>query len=78
MLISASWLNRLRLKLRILFDVRGSVHLTLLTKKPNKIQQSIKILLFLILNEAQRVSGETPPIISSLKLHKQSLVLRTW
>jgi len=36
---------------------------------------SIKILLFLILNEAQHVSGDTPPIIRSLKLHKQHLDL---
>ena len=42
------------------------------------MQQCIKILLFLILNEAQRVSGDTPPIIWSLKLHKQPLVLHTW
>jgi hypothetical protein len=42
------------------------------------MQQFIKMLLFLILNEAQHVSGDTPPIISSLKLHKQPLVLHTW
>jgi len=42
------------------------------------MQQCIKILLFLILNEAQHVSGDTPPIIRSLKLHKQPLVLHTW
>jgi len=42
------------------------------------MQQCIKILLFLILNEAQHVSGDTPPIIRSLKLHKQALVLHTW
>ena len=42
------------------------------------MQQCIKILLFLILNEAQHVSGETPPIIRSLKLHRQPLVLHTW
>ena len=42
------------------------------------MQQSIKILLFLVLNKAQHVSGDTPPIIRSLKLHKQPLVLRTW
>jgi hypothetical protein len=42
------------------------------------MQQCIKILLFLILNEAQHVSGGTPPIIRSLKLHKQRLVLHTW
>jgi len=28
--------------------------------------------------EAQHVSGETPPIIRSLKLHWQPLVLHTW
>jgi len=39
------------------------------------MQQSIKIfLLFLILDEAQHVSGDTPPIIRSLKLHQQPLV----
>jgi hypothetical protein len=61
-------------------DARGFVHhSTILTeKKPNKMQQCIKILLFLILNEAQHVSGDTPPIIRSLKLHKQPLVLHTW
>ena len=48
------------------------------SEKPNKMQQCIKILLFLILYEAQPVSGDTPPIIRSLKLHKQSLVLHTW
>jgi len=48
------------------------------SEKPNKMQQCIKILLFLILNEAQHVSGDTPPIIRSLKLHKQPLVLHTW
>jgi len=42
------------------------------------MQQCIEILLFLVLNEAQHVSGDTPPIIGSLKLHKQPLVLFTW
>jgi hypothetical protein len=37
-----------------------------------------KFLLFLILNEVQHVSGHTPSIIRSLKLHKQLLVLHTW
>ena len=46
-------------------------------EKPNKIQQCIKMLLFILLNEAQHVSGDTPPIIRSLKLHKQPLVLHT-
>jgi len=59
-----------------LHNVRGSMHhSTILTEKPNKMQQFIKILLFLILNEAQHVSGATPHIIRSLKLHKQPLVL---
>ena len=39
------------------------------------MQQCTKIILFLILNEAQHVSGDTTPFIRSLKLHKQSLVL---
>jgi len=42
------------------------------------MQHCIKILLFLILNEDQHVSDDTPPIIRSLKLHKQPLVLHTW
>jgi len=41
------------------------------------MQQCIKILLFLILYEAQHVSGDTPTIIRSLKLHKQPLVSYT-
>jgi len=35
------------------------------------MQQFIEIELFLILNKAQHVSGGTPPINRSLKLHKQ-------
>jgi hypothetical protein len=55
------------------------VHIFSYSEKPNKVQQCIKIfLLFLILNEAQHVLGYTPPIIRSLKLHQQPLVLRTW
>jgi len=30
------------------------------------------------LHEAQHVSGDTPPIIRSLKLHRQPLVFHTW
>jgi len=30
------------------------------------------------LYEAQHISGDTPPIIGSLKLHWQPLVLHTW
>jgi len=42
------------------------------------MQQFIKILLFLVLNEALHVLGDTPPIIRSLKLHKQPPVVHTW
>jgi len=56
----------------------ATVYLNSYSEKSNKMQQYIKILLFFILNEAQHVSGDTPPIIRSLKLHKQSLVLHTW
>jgi len=39
------------------------------------MQQCIKILLFFILNEAQHISGDTPPIVRGLKPHKQPLGL---
>jgi hypothetical protein len=42
------------------------------------MQEFIKILLFLILNKAQHFSGDTPPIIRTLKLHKQPLVSHKW
>jgi hypothetical protein len=47
-----------------------------LQKNPTRCNSVSKFLLFLILNEAQHVSGDTPPIIRSLKLHKQPLALR--
>ena len=54
-------------------------HSTILTEQtPSTMQQCIQILLFLILNEAQHVSDDTLPIIRSLKLHKQPLILHTW
>jgi hypothetical protein len=49
--------------------------LFLLTDKSNKMQHCIKMLLFLTLNKVQHVSDDTLPIIKSLKLHKQPLVL---
>jgi len=59
------------------FDVRGSVHhsTNLTVKNPTGCNSVIKILLSLILNKAQHVSGYTPPIIRSLKLHNQPLVM---
>jgi hypothetical protein len=67
--MSQSLLVVLVIKCVIKLDIRGSVHHSAVPyKKNNKMQQYIKILLFLILNEAQHVSGATPPIIRSLKL----------
>jgi len=60
-------------------DVRGSVHHSTIHKK--KIQQGATMYQnFIIpyLYEAQHVSGDTPPIIRSLKLHWQPLVFHTW
>ena len=42
------------------------------------MQQCIKIFIIPYLYEAQHVSGDTPPIIRSLKLHWQPLVFHTW
>ena len=41
------------------------------------MQQCIKIFIISYLYEAQHVSGNTPPIIRSLKLHLQPLVFHT-
>jgi len=46
-------------------------------KKSNKMQQCIKIFIIPYFYEAQYVSGDTPPIIRSLKLHWQPLVFHT-
>ena len=60
-------------------DVRGSVHHSSIRKeKSNKEQHCIKIFIIPYLHEAQHVSGHTPPIIRSLKLHWQPLVFHTW
>jgi len=42
------------------------------------MQQGNKIFIISYLCEAQHVSGDTPPIIRSLKLHWQPLVFRRW
>jgi hypothetical protein len=60
-------------------DVHGSMHhSTIYKEKSNKIQQCIKKFIIPYLYEAQHVSGDTPPIIRSLKLHWQPLVFHTW
>jgi hypothetical protein len=42
------------------------------------MQQCIEIFIIAYSYEAQHVSGDTPPIISSLKLRWQPLVFHTW
>ena len=65
--------------MRAKFDVSGSVpHSTIHKEKSNKMQQRIKIFIIPYLYEAQHVSGDTPPIIRSPKLHWQPPVFHTW
>jgi len=60
-------------------DVCGSLrYSTIRKKKPDKMQQCIKIFIIPHLYEAQHVSGDIPPIIRNLKLHWQPLVFHTW
>jgi hypothetical protein len=42
------------------------------------MEQCIRIFIIPYLYEAQHVSGDTPPIIRSLKLHWKPLVFHTW
>jgi hypothetical protein len=53
-------------------------HGTIRKEKSNKMQQCINIFIIPYLYEAQHVSGDTPPIIRSLKLHWQRLVFYMW
>jgi hypothetical protein len=43
--------------------------ITVHKEKSNTMQQCIKIVIIPYLYEAQQVSGDTPPITRSLKLH---------
>ena len=47
-------------------------------EKSNKMQQCTKILIIPYLYEGQHVSGDKRPIIRSLKLYWQPLVLHSW
>jgi hypothetical protein len=47
-------------------------------EKSKKMQKYIKNFIIPYLYEAQHVSGDIPPVIKSLKLHWQPLVLYTW
>jgi hypothetical protein len=42
------------------------------------MQQCTKLFIIPCLHEAQHISGNTPPIIRSLKLHWQPLAFHTW
>jgi len=67
--------------LRCKLDVRGSVHHSIIHKEnPTRCNSVSKYQNFIVsyLYEAQHVSGDTPPIIRSLKLHYQPLILHTW
>jgi len=68
----------LKIKALKILDVCGSVHRSTIHKE--EIQQDATMYQnFIIpyLYEAQHVSGDTPPIIRSLKLHWQPLVFHT-
>ena len=64
--------------IRLDVDVSGPVHHSTIHKEKNQ-QDATKYLNFIIpyLYETQHVSGDTPPIIRSLKLHWQPLVFHT-
>jgi len=69
--------RRLEKMLSKKFDVRGSVHYSIIhIENPTRCNSVSKFVLYLY--EAQHVSGDTPPIIRSLKLYQQPLVLHTW
>jgi len=53
-------------------------HSKIRKEKSNKMQQSKKIFIIPYLYKAQHVSGDTPPVIRSLKLHWQPLVFNKW
>jgi len=71
--ITTFWRNHFLREL----DVHGSLHHITIHKKSNTVQQCIKCFISPYLCEAQRVSGDTPPIIRSLKLHWQPLVMHS-
>jgi hypothetical protein len=50
----------------------------IIIKKNSTRCSNINIFIIPYLYEAQHVSGDTPPIIRSLKLHWQPLVFQTW
>jgi len=62
--ISITWQTTCRKR-----DVRGSVHHSIIHKENPKRCNSSSKCIIPYLYEAQHVSGDTPPIIRSIKLH---------
>jgi len=60
------------------FDVPGSLHHSTIHKKIQQDAITYQTFIIPYLYEAQHVSGNTPPIIRSLKLHWQPLIFHTW
>ena len=59
------------------YDVRENFSSEFIEKNPTRYNRLSKFIIP-YLYEAQHVSGDTPPIIRSLKLHWQPLVLHAW
>ena len=59
------------------FDVRGSVHHSTIHEEKSNNATVYQNIIIPYLYEAQHFSGDTPPIIRSLKLHWQPLVFHT-
>jgi hypothetical protein len=56
-------------RIRVKLDVSGSVHHSTIPYRKSQQDATVyQILIFLILNKAQHVSGDIPPIIRNLKL----------
>ena len=61
-----------------LHDVRRSLHHSVIHIKNPTRCNSVSKFIIPYSYKAQRISGDTPPIIRSLRLHSQPLVLHTW
>ena len=59
-------------------DVRGLVHHSTIHKENPTRCNNISKFITPYLHEARHVSGDTPPIIRSLKLRRQPPVFHTW
>jgi len=57
---------------------KGVLFYPFVKKNPTRCSNVIKLFIIPYLYEAEHVSGDTPPIIKSLKLHWEPLVFHTW